>query len=165
MQTEAPCGLARRQLVEDHQRIGPMCERRPNSACLAVIQRRKQGPSRIASQYTDLPTPDGRRNLRLTRTAKSGEYFRSNRRRDERSTEQLTQPSKSVDMREPDERTRVYKGYLFARHASRFLRSSRRVLALPRMTGMPSYEACSMKSARGMPAILAPRPSDTLSLR
>ena len=165
MQTEAPCGLARRQLVEDHQRSGPICERRPNGACLAVVQRRKQGAPRIASQYTDLPTPDGRRDLRLTRTAKSGEHLRSNRRRDERSTEQLAQPSKSVDMREPDEWTRVHEGYLFARHASMFLRSSRRVLALPRMTGMPSCETCSMKSARGMPAIFAPRPSDTLSLR
>src|SRR6266851_3110119 len=69
MQAEAPCSLVRRQLVEDHQRSGPICERRPNGACLAVVQRRKQGAPRIASQYTDLPTPDGRRDLRLTRAA------------------------------------------------------------------------------------------------
>lgn len=142
-----------------------MCECRPNRARLAVVQRRKQWPRGITSQDIDLPAPNGHRNLHLARTAQPCKDFRSYGGRDERAAVQLAQPSKSVDMREPDERTRVDESYLFARHASTFLRSSRRVFALPRTTGMPSCETCSMKSTSGMPAIFAPRPSVTLSLR
>ena len=164
-QTESACGLARRQLIENHQGAGPMCERRPYGARLTFVQRRQQRPRGIAGQNTDLPAPYRCGDLRLTRAAESGEHLRSNRRRDKRSAVQLAQPGKRVETCEPDKRTRVDEGYCFARHASRFLRSSRRVFVLPRTTGMPSCERCNMKSASGMSAILAPRPSVTLSLR
>ena len=164
-QTESARGLTRGQLIENHQGTGPKCERRPDGARLTFVQRRQQWPRGIAGQYTDLPAPYRCGDLRLTRATEPGKHLRSNRRRDERSTVQFAQPGKTVETREPDKRTRVDEGYCFARHASRFLRSSRRVFALPRMTGMPSCETCSMKSASGKPAILAPRPSDTLSLR
>lgn len=163
-QTEPPCGLARGQLIEDHKCTGPMGKRCPNRGRLTIVQRRKGRPRRITSQYADLPTLDGRRDFRPTQAAESGEHLRSNCRRDKRPAVQLAEPGKPVEMREPDEGTRVNEGYLFVRHASRFLRSSRRVLALPRMTGMPSCETCCMKSTRGIPAIFAPRPSVTLSL-
>ena len=86
--TESPCGLARGQLIEDHQCTEAVCERRPNRARLTIVQRRKQQPCWIASQYTDLPAPDGRRDLRLTRAAESGEHLRSNCRGDERAAVQ-----------------------------------------------------------------------------
>ena len=74
-QTESPCGFARRQLVEDHQRMGSMCKRRPNRAGLAVVQRGKQRTRGNAPQYTDLPTPYRRSDLRLARTTESCEHL------------------------------------------------------------------------------------------
>lgn len=37
-QTEPACGLARGQLIENHQGARPMCQGRPNGARLAVVQ-------------------------------------------------------------------------------------------------------------------------------
>jgi len=69
----------------------------------------------------------------------------------------------AADSRKRNERARVREDYL-ARHALTFLRSSRSVFALPRITGMPARPISAMNASSGMPATRAARPIDRLSL-
>ena len=76
---------------------------------------------------------------------------------------ELAQPGKAADACKRDERARIRQDYL-ARLALTFLRSSRSVLALPRITGMPARPISTMNASSGMPATLAARPIERLSL-
>ena len=102
---------------------------------------------------------------RCTGPLAAGQHLFAHLARDRQAAEQLAQEHESACRVERDRRARVAEDGPFFSHDCRLFTSPRSVLALPRMTGIPSREACCMNSASGTPAIFAARPSDTLSLR
>ena len=151
------------QIVEQHQ--GPRSQRNGSAqgACFAGIEQRQRRLAPLPPQHADPALLQRRGNRdRSGQLARAG-CLASDFLGDRDRLVELAQPGKAADARKCDERARIRQDYL-ARLALTFLRSSRSVLALPRITGMPARPISTMNASSGMPATLAARPIERLSL-
>ena len=153
----APSG----EIIQDHHCAIAKRKRRSERARLAGAEPGKLRRSRLRTKLPEPPRPESRHEFRPASLPGYRDLGADRTCHVYRSVK-LAQPGQTADTCKPDQRARIGQNYFLARHAFRFLSSSRNVLASPRITGMPALPISCMNSSSAIPAIFAPRPREIL---